>query len=285
MTMKTRDQTPLLVEDDNLSRAWSRALLRAVDFPGTEISPLLLSLTGLDNSGVPREDYAVRTSLDSALIALDFPDIETVAFTIFPQCYWELADDDRAKYYALCVDAAPRLRAMNRSANGRGLYFERLMNYGSGPMDGNQLEWIISEFTRRLGVRRSMLQASIFDPARDHVGSAQLGFPCLQHVSFVPLGRDLVINAFYATQQLFDKAYGNYLGLVQLGAFMAKAMNLVLSRVNVFVGVAKLERVGKHNAHLQPVLAAARRCVPVGTSAQLHSGSESLFATLPTRNN
>ena len=87
-----------------------------------------------------------------------------------------------------------------------------------------------------------MLQAATFDPGRDHVASAQLGFPCLQHVSFVPTAAGLVVNAFYATQQIFDKAYGNYLGLAQLGAFMAHEMGMPLARLNVMVGIAKLER-------------------------------------------
>ena len=107
---------------------------------------------------------------------------------------------------------------------GRGLYFERMVMYGRGPCDGNQLEWILSQFGSRKGVRRSMLQAATFDPGRDHVASAQLGFPCLDHVSFVPTRAGLVVNATYATQQVFDKAYGNYLGLTRLGAFMAKEM-------------------------------------------------------------
>ena len=82
-----------------------------------------------------------------------------------------------------------------------------------------------------------VLQAATFDPGRDHVASAQLGFPCLQQVSFEPTAAGLVVNAFYATQQIFDKAYGNYLGLAQLGAFMAHEMGMP-SRLNVMVGVA-----------------------------------------------
>ena len=106
-----------------------------------------------------------------------------------------------------------------------------------------------------------MLQASIFDPERDHVASAQLGFPCLQHISLVPQGDQLSLNAFYATQQLFDKAYGNWLGLCDLGAFMAREMGLSLEAVNCFVGVEKLQRITKHAASLQPIVEAARSCV------------------------
>ncbi len=252
---------PVLICDTNLSRGWARVLLRVLDNPGTEISPLVLSLTGFDADGYPAEDRGVRKELDTVLAELKYWDVETVAFTIFPQQYWRLCRGDRTKLFPMYQDAFPRLQAMNRKDNRRGLYFERLTMFGSGPCEGNQLEWIIQEYTKRKGVRRSAFQATTFDPARDHLPDAQLGFPCLQHMSFVPSGDELVVNAFYATQQLFDKAYGNYLGLSHLGAFMATQMGLRLARLNVTVGVAKLERVNKSELKHTAVVSAARTCV------------------------
>jgi hypothetical protein len=72
--------------------------------------------------------------------------------------------------------------------------------------------------------------------------TALLVFRCLQHVTFVPMhDGTLTMNAFYATQQIFRKGYGNYLGLCRLGAFMAGEMGLKLSRVCISVGVAKMD--------------------------------------------
>ena len=65
------------------------------------------------------------------------------------------------------------------------------------------------------------------------------------------------MNAFYATQQIFDKAYGNYLGLTQLGAFMAHEMDIPLARLNVMIGIAKLDRIAKNDPDFAPVVAAA----------------------------
>jgi len=203
----------------------------------------------------------VRDALDAVLAEMDYWDVETVAFTIFPERYWELAGGDRVKLFAIYRDAFPRIQAMNPRNNRRGLYFERLTMYGRGPCGGNQLEWIISEHNARTRVRRSKLQATTFDPGRDHVPDAQLGFPCLQHVSFVTTRVGLVVNAFYATQQVFDKAYGNYLGLAQLGAFMAHEMGISLVRLNVNVGVAKLERVTKTDIRLAALIRATRACL------------------------
>jgi hypothetical protein len=210
---------------------------------------------------MPAEDADVRTELDKLLLSKKFREVEDVAFTIFPQRLWQIARGDREVLFKLYRDAFPRYQAMNRRDNKRGLYFERLTSFGSGPCDGNQLEWILSQYGARNGVRRSMFQASVFDPARDHIADAQLQFPCMQHVSFEPTSEGLVINAFYATQQLFVKAYGNYLGIARLGAFMAHEMDMKLIRMNVVVGVAKFEKISKTDPALKPLIAAARACL------------------------
>lgn len=249
---------PLSVNDTNLSRAWAKVLLYILEHPGTEISPLVLSVTGFgENSTIP-EDLTLRQELDALLKCKEMLQIEDVAFTIFPQRLWNMSRGNRARLFNLYRKTFPRWEAMNKKTNGRGLYFERLISYGRGPCDGNQLEWILSQYASRAAVRRSMLQAAIFDPARDHVANAQLGFPCLQQMSFVPTDSGLILNAFYATQQIFDKAYGNYLGLLQLGAFMAHEMHMSMAQLNVTVGVAKLERVAKTDPKLGPVVNAAK---------------------------
>ena len=252
---------PVIINDSNLSRAWSRLLLGVLNGAGTEVSPLVLSVTGFDEKGMVSEDPAVRQALDQLLKRKGRFKVEDVAFTIFPQRVWEISRDDRARLFALYRATFPRWQAMNKRANGRGLYFERMVMYGRGPCKGNQLEWILSQYGSRAGVRRSMLQATTFDPGRDHVASAQLGFPCLQQVSFEPTAAGLVVNAFYATQQIFDKAYGNYLGLAQLGAFMAHEMKKPLARLNVMVGVAKLERITKSDPDFTPLVVAAEALV------------------------
>ena len=252
---------PLLINDNNLSRAWSRLLLRILDGGGTEASPLVLSVTGFGDKGVVPEDLAVRQALDQLLKLKGRLKVEDVAFTIFPQRVWEMSRGNRTRLFTLYSATFPRWQAMNKKDNGRGLYFERMVMYGRGPCDGNQLEWILSQFGSRSGVRRSMFQATTFDPGRDHVASAQLNLPCLQQVSFEPTTAGLVVNAFYATQQIFDKAYGNYLGLAQLGVFMAREMDMPLARLNVMVGVAKLERITKSDPGFAPLVAAAEALV------------------------
>lgn len=250
--------TPLLIEDTNLSHAWSRAFLHIIDNPGKEISPLVITLTGFTN-GAPKEDQVIRDELDNSLVANSKQKVHTVANTIFPYSIWTHSKNDRNKLFQMYLDTLPRYKALERPKNQRGIYFERLISFGSGPENGNQLEYIIAQYKSRLGVRKSMFQASIFDPARDHVTAAQLAFPCLQHISFVPQNdKTLTLNAFYATQQIFEKAYGNYLGLCRLGDFMAHEMGLKFERMNCFIGVAKIDTIPKLHSSLAKLTDLAR---------------------------
>jgi hypothetical protein len=249
---------PPLIEESNLSRAWGRVLLYILDHSGTKATPVLVSLTKFTD-GEPEEDGDIRRQLDLCLRAKEKQSVHTVANTLFPRSLYRLAGYNRARLYELFLENYDRYVALEPSKNGRGMYFQRLIDYG--PQKINQLEFIISQYRSRPGVRSSMFQATTFDPALDNTNAAQLAFPCMQQISFVPVHEGLVVNAFYASQQLFDKAYGNYLGICRLGNFVAREMGLPLARVNCFAGVLKLERIRKTDADLAEVARAARLAI------------------------
>lgn len=259
---------PIFIDQTNLSLAWAQAFLAIRSVREHRLSPLFLSFTGFENGQVV-EDRAIRDPLAAAMADANMQSIQTVANTIFPQSLWRQAKGDRKAFYAVYIENLPEYVAMEPHKNKRGLYFGRLIAYDLDhktgnrlshvptdaiPEHGNQIEFIIQRCQK--GVRVSEFQASIFDPARDHTKAAQLGFPCLQHVTFVPCFNDgtLMLNAFYATQQLFEKSYGNYLGLTRLGLFVASQVGLALSRVTCFVGVAKMERKPRTGSCLQAVI-------------------------------
>ena len=242
-----------LISGDNLSFVWSEALLNSLKPGSNSQHSLLLSINGFDG-GFPAEDMDIRAALNHCLGKKAFDSVETVADTIFPEPLYRLAKYDRHDLYKKFKRATPRFKALNKEKNGRGLYFERLTDFGSGPCDGNQLEFLIKQHAARKGVRASMFQATIFDPGRDHHNAAQSSFPCLQHISFIPFDGTLTINGFYATQQLFFKTYGNLLGLAQLGRFIASEMKLHLTAVNCFAGIEKLERITKTDLDLKELV-------------------------------
>jgi hypothetical protein len=175
-----------------------------------------------------------------------------VSNTIFPNSLWN-PSAPAAHLYNRYKAILPKLVRASRK-NQRGLYFERLTS--GGPLGKeNQLDFILSTYKGRAGVRRSALQLAVFDPARDHSTAAQLGFPCLQHVTIAPTTEGISLNAFYATQYVVERAYGNYLGLCRLGRFVAHELERPLVRMTCFTGIS-LHDTKISKARLRDVLAA-----------------------------
>lgn len=238
--MKNRE--PLYIQKTNLSHAWAQAFLAAAERAGGEISPLVVTVTGfIDNR--PIETPAIRQMLDQALLnnqALPKKKrflCETVASTIFPQSMWN-PSVGREQLFQRYEDLLPGLKKLEPSSK-YGLYFERLIAFGPEKKKVNQLDHIIRTYQGG-NHRRSALQASIFDPSVDHTNQPRRGFPCMQQVVFAPSGREMTITAFYAMQYLFEKAYGNYLGLCRLGHFMAHELGLRLTRMTCVASIAGL---------------------------------------------
>jgi hypothetical protein len=151
----------------------------------------------------------------------------------------------------------PRLR---RKGSPRGLYFERLISFGRGPEDGNQLEHIINAYNG--GLRRtSAFQATICDPARDATRQPRLGFPCLQQIALHPEGSILSITGFYGTQYVFERAYGNFLGLCWLGRFLAHEMGLTLNRITCIASYAPF--AGGTRSQARQLAAAADKLISI----------------------
>ncbi len=229
---------PLIINENNISVAWAKALLAGLS-PEKELIPLILTVNELNNKE-NWEDLEIRSLLDSNLKKLGKQSCKTVASTIFPESLWN-AKANREQLYERYFKILPAIKKCSK--NRHGVYFERLIDFNeSGNLNeaNNQLEHVI--LTRLNGNhRRSALQVSIYDPKRDQSNQRQLGFPCLQHITFVPHAdeKGLTINAFYATQYLFERAYGNYLGLCNLGRFVAHELNLELIQMNCMVGIAK----------------------------------------------
>jgi thymidylate synthase len=217
----------------NLSIAWAEVLLKLMERGVEELTDVIVIMTDFDEQGVAKEVPAIRRRLDQELTALGKQSCHTVANTIFPQNLWNSAPKDGAqrlyKRYIKIWSSVARCQA-----NRRGVYFQRLIAYAPKNYTGepiNQLQHVIDTYHQG-NHRRSALQAAVFDPTRDHSDSRRLGFPCLQQVGFVPVDNaGLRVTAIYPMQYIFERAYGNYLGLCRLGRFMAAQMGLSLVEV------------------------------------------------------
>ncbi len=240
-----RTLAPIAICENNLSSAWGRAFQHAFKNPN-DASPLTVSFS-LSPTGEPQEDSSVRNAVDQALKSQRKPKVSVRenAEMLFPSRTWERCRTEgrEAFYEQYKTQVLPRIRQRVKG-NFYGTYFERLIDYEGV----NQLEHIIEFWERSKAStqphrpRPAALVAACFDPRRDQKFQALRGFPCLQQVSFAydRHGDGLAISAFYPCQYIFDRGYGNYLGLSHLGMFMADQLKLRLVRVNCFVAVPLL---------------------------------------------
>jgi hypothetical protein len=236
----------------NLSDAWSNALIKCYETSGGVLSPAVVCFPSIGSDNAI-EFLKVREIIDSWLSdpKMFIPNqsvVETIAGTIFPQSVWRLSGGDRHVLFKKYLGMLPFIR--RKQSNRRGVYFQRMIAYP--PVHGdrepiNQLEHIITTW-KSGNHRHSALQAGIFDPRSDHSNAPIQGFPCLQQISFHANGANgkdgLSIIAFYATQTLEEKGYGNYLGLHRLGMFMAKEMGLKFKEVICIASALKLNNIG-----------------------------------------
>jgi hypothetical protein len=208
------------------------------------------------SGGLPVEDIRIREVVDTALAESGKCSCAISAMTIFPYKYWKQTGEPHIQQFTdlYLANYLPRLRARDRR-NRTGTYFQRMIAFEGTARQGgaetrNQLEHIISLWPPNRNSsrpRQSALQIAIFDPAKDHNRSPRSMFPCLQQVSLAyDDSGGLAVNTYYPAQYIFDRAYGNYLGLCHLGYFMAKEMNLEFVRLNCFVGRPELGDIRKN---------------------------------------
>ncbi|HEU4730643.1 MAG TPA: hypothetical protein VFT22_22255 [Kofleriaceae bacterium] len=232
---------PTLITSTNLSLAWARLFTLSMTPGNDEIGQAIVYIKPTE-SGL--EDGRIRSLLDHHL--LEGADkrrqsCDTVAKTIFPHTLVRKGHS-REDLYATYNKLLPQL--MKTPANRDGTYFQRMISYlpsGSNVTPVNQLEKIIRDLIAQR-TRRSGLELAIFDPTRDHTNEPYLSFPCLHQVALSFTDADtLTLTALYPLHYIYERAYGNYLGLLRLGQFIAAESGHRLVSVVCVAGVAKRE--------------------------------------------
>jgi hypothetical protein len=231
----------------NLSLAWAILFQELMNAPGGEIGPVSIVIDEFDQSSNAVEIPAIRTALDQKLVQLTHRNCEDIAGTIFPYSLWNPSLKDEGEHvYARYANIWPRLKKRSPS-NARGNYFQRLVDFEdeaeTNGRSTNQLKTIVANYKKTH--RRSALQATIFDPQRDLAPKPMQGFPCLQQVAFSPTKKGLIVTGFYVLQYVFERGYGNYLGLCRLGAFMAQQLDMPLLKVVTMLSFAKYANEGQ----------------------------------------
>lgn len=204
------------------------------NFPGKEITGLSISINGFHDNGDVIEDLQFRDRINRGLQNLNLQSISTVANTIFPINLWN-PDQPMDLLFSRYEKVLRHVHCCSK--NRLGIYFERMINFKDGL---NQLKRLIT-FYRSGNHRRSAFQVAIWDPCRDLANTRMRGFPCLQHVVFSCVEHKLSMIGFYASQYLFARAYGNFLGLCNLGKFMSHELGIPLCGMKCYIGVEQLD--------------------------------------------
>lgn len=244
------DQPKTICASD-VSVLWGKIFLHVMK-PGNA-APVLATLDGFEDNHMS-ENADFRAQVDQFLSQAGKVCIEDNAYMIFPDRLWHgHGRQNRQWLYARYGRLLPRL--MGRDPKNRyGTYFGRMIGWlGSRQKmrEGkNQLEHVISIWQRDRNQgshpRITDMQVSCFSAEHDLTGQRQRGFPCLQQVGFSYDKDGLVISALYPRQYVFDRGYGNFVGLCRLGRFMADQMGVALARLNCFVVAPSLgQKVSK----------------------------------------
>jgi hypothetical protein len=223
-----------------------KVFLAALDSSGGQLHPCIVSIQEFGD-GKQIEDLEVREALDAELLRLGETLCGSVSGTIFPLSMWNpTASNSADALFERYEKAWPAIKKC--PANRNGVYFRRMTAFDplkQADQPINQLDVLMRTY-KSGNHRKSALQAAIFDPRKDHTNSRQRGFPCLQQVAFTPLQNEgMSVTGFYATQYQFEKAYGNYLGLYNLGRFMANQLGLKLTQVICMANFLKLGNTAK----------------------------------------
>lgn len=239
----------MLITASRIDHAWARAFVEGYAARSQELSPLVVTIERFED--YPDDDATFRNLVNRSLRDHEKWTVETTASVIFPKSLW-CPERPRQELYDRYLRILPRVQKfrMGRSfyPNRYGTYFGRMIAYGSCGI--NQLEFVLGLLDNPTFHRRSGFVLSIFDPAQDHKTTPYLGFPCLHQVCFAGEGSGgLSVTGFYAKQDLFERAYGNYVGLARLGHFVAAESGRRLRRITCVSATASGFATGNKTSH------------------------------------
>lgn len=197
----------LIVEENNCLDAW-RAVALALCSPASPNTALvrIRRPTYLENNWL--REYCPKR------IAPNAQSLTNVIGTVFPYRMVQRADSREALYN--------RYQAVQRRLGGRrpsswGTYFGRLTAYGN--TRANQLEDIISKINA-WSRYEAAITLHITDPSLD--GLRTRGAPCWQYGQVLWRPNDVLdLTVVYRNHDYFYKAFGNFIALGQLLAFIA----------------------------------------------------------------
>jgi hypothetical protein len=282
----------VFIQARTITQGWMDAVRHLLDGTGRE-SNLIVAVAA--PTGAAREIMSVRGVLDQFFAEHETRQIRSirkVADTLFPIDFYRAGPGEAARERLYRFQR--RASKVERRCIPRGTYFDRLMDWpgGSGnesELERNQLERCVrrlksswNQGIRNLSATELALTFGQPDGEEAPDGDVAAGgpaadlriydalmdrnpraFPCLSHVSVTLFAGRIDLTATYRSQHFFTKAYGNYVGLADLQAFIAAEVGaevgeLVCVSTNAALGLAT--GIGKRDLRdvLEKCRAAAR---------------------------
>jgi len=223
----------------NLSEGWLDAVRVVEPTPKYKAVHLLIRI--LDPVA---EDPAIRAAAQGLIDShkSELPDIETTRNTIFPSAWASRypAPEDLAAYYR---ERYTKDGLLGFNNNNRGTYFGRIVAYPRGYEEdpADQLSDTIRKLHDELaypGGKSSRYEINIYSERKDR---NPLSFPCLAHLSVHLHDGGLHMQAVYRNESLVARAYGNYLGLGELQAYMADQVGVQVGELLMTIGHVELD--------------------------------------------
>src|SRR5665811_1184864 len=231
---------------ESLSEGWLDAVCAAYAAPGGRLVHLIVRVL---RPTVEIEDIrsAAQSLIDEWNAAHTngrgkrLHSIETTRNTIFPAAWGRRHPEpsDLAAYYRSQYTKGG-LRGFG--PNQRGTYFGRIVAYPRS--DSQEPADQLTDTVRKLRdeirggqPKSSRYEINVYNEALD---TNPMGFPCLAHLSVHLHDHVLQLQAVYRNESLIERAYGNYLGIAELQAYMAAAAGIGVGELMITVGHAEL---------------------------------------------
>lgn len=193
----------------------------------------------------------IESLVDKALRDSKCQPLITVAETIFPATEYKRQGLEGVYNYADTVH--PFIKPLR--ANRQNTYAYRLVRRGTGPNPLNPLKILLEKMRVQLNSKFTLFAAyeldlcletselKFYDVEIDRKNT--IGGQCLSHVS-LKLGPDkkLYMTAMYRSQYFVQKALGNYKGLANLQACIARELGIAVGPLVVHATMARLEDIG-----------------------------------------
>lgn len=229
----------------NISAGWLAAVRMLDGVPSYKTIHLVLRI--LDPTA---EDPTIRTAAQQLIddhnsknkAKDEKPDIDTTRNTIFPASYARRTDGP-AELTAYYRERYTKTGLLGFPDNKHGTYFGRVVAYPRA--DGHPPADQLTDTVRKLNAelksgsnKSSRYEINIFNERKD---TRSTSFPCLAHLSVHMHERKLHMQAIYRNEFLVGRAYGNYLGLGELQAYIAAQVGLPVGELLMTLGHVQLD--------------------------------------------